>query len=191
MKKVFILMLCLLAVFAVVSCKHEPEQPNEPVVENGGTLTIRPAVADPTNPESTINWGTQTSKFQFTMKQAIQVEEDEDCTIEFLMKVSADVTKVDVRDGSAHPDYPVWGSGTISSLTPDDDGWYSVKVTATSTCDKIGFTVRIPTQNPDIFISIKNLKIDGEIVDFSEVEPEKYVETFLGVPGTIAVTYTE
>lgn len=191
MKKVFIIMLCLLAVFAIVSCKHEPEQPNEPVVENGGTLTIRPAVADPTDPESTIDWGTQTSKFQFTMKQAIQVDEDEDCTIEFLMKVSSDVTKVDVRDGSDNPSYPIWGSATISSLSADDDGWYSVKVTATSTCDKIGFTVRIPTQNPDIYISIKNLKIDGDLIDFADWTPAVAVEPFLGVPSKIDVTYTE
>ena len=183
MKKVFVILLCLAMVIAVSSCKQDPKQSEE----SGGTLTIRPAVADPDDPESVINWGNQTAKFQFTLVQKIE----EDSEIEFLMKVSGDVTRVDVRDGSNGPDYTVWGNGTIASLDPDDNGWYSVKVTSSTNCDKIGFTVRVPSQNPDIFISIRNLKVDGDIVNFAELNTSVAVEPFLDVPSRIDVTYTE
>ena len=87
MKKTIIIMLCLLAAFAIVSCKHEPEKGSEPgpaVEEHGGILTVRPAEGAAF---------TQDGKFQF--KMAIKYYSGD--SIEFKAKVSSDVTALEVR----------------------------------------------------------------------------------------------
>ena len=184
MKKILVFLVVLLAVFAFVSCKQEPEPDNTPVVENGGTLTIRPAVANPEDPEPAIDGGTQPGKFQFKLKQEVSGIQ----TIAFLAKVSDDVTKVEVRDGSTTT---TWGSVTIADSTPED-GWYSFSVESLedTECDYIAITVRV-VQNPNVFIQIKNLKIDGKIVDFSEWNPATDVGPWYDVPSNVDATYTE
>ena len=187
MKKLFIIMLCILAVFAVASCNQDPKD-GPKVEENGGTLTVRPAVDNPEAENPAINWGTQEKKFQFRINQAVGVEE----SVEFLAKVSSDVTEIDVRDGATDA---TWNSAKakLTDLSTTDDGWYIIEIdgTKTSSCEKIGITLRVPAQNEDIFISIKNLKIDGELIDFSEWNEATCVEPYVSVPSKVAATITK
>ena len=188
MKKVLVFMLCFLAVFAIVSCKQDPKEPEK---EDAYVLTVRPAVENPDDPESTINWGTQTGKFQFTITQPIAAGE----SIEFLAKVASDITEIDVRDGSTSP-YTQWASPKVSSLEQTDDGWLIVSIDGeqvTSTAELIGFTLRMPEQNANLFISIKDLKIDGEAVDFEEIDPNTYATAFSGalVPSRVSATVSK
>ena len=173
MKKVLVFMLCFLAVFAIVSCKQDPK---EPVKDDAYVLTVRPAVADPDDPESTIDWGTQTGKCQFTLATAVAAGE----SIEFLAKVSSDVTKIDVRMG-ANP-FTTWKSFVVDECEKTDDGWLIISIdeeTVSAGAEKIGITLRVP-QNPNIFCSIKDLKIDGEAVDFEEIVAAEYATAMDG-----------
>ena len=173
MKKVLVFMLCFLAVFAIVSCKQDPK---EPVKDDAYVLTVRPAVENPDDPESTINWGEQTGKCQFTLATAVAAGE----SIEFLAKVSSDVTKIDVRMGVSP--FTTWKSFTVSECEKTDDGWLIISIdeeTVTAGAEKLGITLRVP-QNPNIFCSIKDLKIDGEAVDFEAIVPAEYATAMSG-----------
>lgn len=175
MKKVLVFMLCFLAVFAIVSCKQDPKEPEK---KDSYVLTVRPAVENPDDPESTINWGTQTGKYQFTLTQPIVAGE----SIEFLAKVASDITEIIVRDGSTGPSYTKWATLAVSSLETTDDGWLIVSIEGdkvTSTADLIGLTFTTP-QNASLFVSIKDLKIDGEAVDFEEIDPNVFATAFAG-----------
>jgi len=176
MKKVLVFMLCFLAVFAIVSCKQDPKEPEKK--DDAYVLTVRPAVENPDDPESTINWGTQTGKYQFTLTQPIVAGE----SIEFLAKVASDITEIIVRDGSTGPSYTKWATLAVSSLEKTDDGWLIVSIEGdkvTSTADLIGLTFTTP-QNASLFVSIKDLKIDGEAVDFEEIDPNAFATAFAG-----------
>ncbi len=182
MKKAFIILFVLLAVFAFASCKQEPEE--TPAEENGGTLTIKPAVADPEAAEPAINWGDQTGKFQFRLNQEVSGVQ----TITFLAKVSDDVTKVEVRDGGTTT---TWGSVIMADSTPED-GWYSFSVESLdeTECDFFAITVRV-AQSPNVFIQIKDLRIDGQLVDFSKWDTATDVGPWYNVPFNLDVTYSE
>ena len=186
MKKVLVFMLCFLAVFAIVSCKQDPPKP----AKDAYVLTVRPAVADPEDPESTIDWGDQTGKCQFTLATAVAAGE----SIEFLAKVSSDVTKIDVRMGASP--FTTWKSIVVDECEKTDDGWLIATIDAdlvTSGCDLIGITLRVPTQNEDIFMSIKELKIDEEEVDFEEINPATYATAMSGAlcPTRVSATVSK
>lgn len=182
MKKVIILMLCLLAVFAIVSCKQEPEKGNEPapaVVENGGTLTVH-ATAEAT-------WG-NADRFQFIINQAF---EDGD-TIEFLLKLSDSFTSVVPRSANSANSYAKFATKSLSSLEKDEDGWYIVSAVATESFEKLAITCMLTgTQDENLFISIKNLKIGGELIDFTEFEEGTVAATFLGSPSALVGVVTQ
>ena len=183
MKKVFILMLCLLAVFAIVSCKQEPEKGNEPasaVEENGGTLTVH-ATAGAT-------WG-QPDRFQYVINQAF----DDGDTIEFLLKLSDSFTSVVPRSANSANSYAKFATKAISSLEKDEDGWYMVSVVATEAFDKLAITCMLGSgvQDENLFVSIKNLKIGDELIDFTEFEEGTVAAPFLGVPSEIVAVVTE
>ncbi len=61
MKKAFIILLCALAVFAVVSCKNEPKTEPEPVVEKF-TVTFNTGEGGPTVESATVEKGATVAK---------------------------------------------------------------------------------------------------------------------------------
>ena len=81
MKKLLVILLCLVAVFAIVSCKQDPKPADEPVVEDGGVLTVKPASAE-------VTWG-NTDRFQFVINQEFADGDD----VEFLLKLSDSLKK--------------------------------------------------------------------------------------------------
>ena len=186
MKKLIIIMLCILAAFAVASCKQDPKG-GSTTEENGGTLTVKPGSVDPNDETTALTWS-QEKKFQFLINQVVIAEE----SVEFLAKVSADVTEIDVRDGATNNTWNT-SNAKLTDLSTTDDGWYIIQIDGakTSSCEKIGITLRVPTQNADIFISIKNLKIDGELIDFSEWNEATCVEPYYSVPNRVEATITK
>ena len=191
MKRIIVLLLCLLAVFAMVSCKEEPEEAETPAIEeNGGTIAIKPAVENPDDPESTINWGTQDNKIQFVLDQAIEDDQD----IAFLLKTTSEVTSFQVRNSD---DYATWLKvDPISSCEKDSEGWYIVEIDGEDTVTEssgLGFTAYVSSQTENIEIQIKNLKIGGKLIDFSTWDTDTCVGPMVGaeVPSALSATITK
>lgn len=187
MKKFFVILLCLLAVFAIVSCKEEPEEAATPAAEeNGGTITIKPVISELN--DVVTDWGNQSGKMQFVLNQEIIAEQ----SISFLAKCSSEVTKITVRAGDGG--YTKWLDGaSLSSLETTDDGWYIVEVDETKVTDSagLGITLTVSAQSKDIEFQIKNLKIDDELVDFSEWDEASCVKPMVGVPTALSATITK
>ena len=181
MKKLLVIMLCLVAVFAIVSCKQDPEPAPEPapVVKNGGVLTVKPA-------SSEVTWG-NTDRFQFVINEEFK---DGD-TVEFLLKLSDSFASIVPRSGNESLSWPKFGTLKLDTLTKDADGWYIVSVTATDEFEQLGFTAMLASggvQDENLFVSVKNLKIGGKLVDFSTYEAETYVAPLVGSPSEVTAT---
>ncbi len=182
MKRFLVVLLCLLAVFAIVSCNQEPEAstPDAKPEQHGGTVTITPASED---------WGTQTGKMQFVLDLELGGQEE----ISFLLKLSDEVTSFQVRTG-VDP-YTTWLKVTdFSTLEQDDDGWYIIEIDGSDIInegDVFAFTAYVTEQTQDIEVQIKDLIIDGDVIDFSEWNEETCVGSFLGVPAALSATITK
>ena len=181
MKKVLVFMLCFLAVFAIVSCKHEPDDPTPPAEEwKKGDLVVSPA-------QGAIF--TQEGKFQFK----IAVEYSEGDNIEFHMKCSEAVTKLDVREGGANN--TVFESFVIDEDTEkDSDGWYKISVSSDKVSPDegqyLGLTARLPDEARDnCFVAIRNLKIGNQAIDFSAFigEEDALVDVYYDRPDKLNI----
>ena len=197
MKKIFIILLCMLALFAVASCKNDPtptptpeptptptpEPTPEPEWESG-TLVVRPAE------ECTFS---QTGKFQF--KMSIQYNAGE--PIDMLMYCSEDVTAITVRqagDGDQRfiPDTP------IDDFERTEDGWVIIHLSAEeviptlSPCFALGITVRLPDANRmNCYVAIKDMKLNDVDVDFLEYEGDDFIGAYVTSPDALDVTIVE
>ena len=187
MKKVIVILLCLLAVFAIVACKEEPENTSgggdaiPPATEvNGGTLTVNAAegAAFP-----------QDDRFQFLIAQPLK-EDDE---IEFLVKCSESFTSIVPRSGNSSSEYAKFGTYDFDSLPEDGYGWFKVETDVTEDTEYFGITLYLEAeavQDETLFISIKNLKINGKVVDFSEYDEETCLAT-LQTPDALSAVITK
>ena len=169
MKKLFVLLLCLLALLAVVSGKSEPAQepepeptpvPSEPEWESG-TLVVRPAEG------ATFS---QSGKFQF--KMAINYSAGE--PIEFKLKCSDDITGIEAREGGNGDTFFIPKYTELSVWEKDEDGWYIIVIPAESVvpvadpCFSMGITARLPDANrANCYVAIKDMKINDVPVDFT------------------------
>ena len=186
MKKALVILLCLLAVFAIVSCKDEPEEagggdstPPAPEV-NGGTLTVNAAegAAFP-----------QEDRFQFLIAQPLK-EDDE---IEFLVKCSESFTSVIPRSGNSSSDFKKFGTFDFDSLSEDEDGWFKVETDVAEDTEYFGITLYLEegaVQDETLFVSIKNLKINGKTVDFGEYDAETCLATLM-TPDALSAVITK
>lgn len=110
MKKLLVILLCLLAVFAIVSCKHEPEKSEEPAPA--------PAPAD----DSTVYVLTATAsndRFQFKWDE---VEDSGNQVFTLKYKTDKTVTAVTTRDPSG--DKYINNASIAQYISePDAAGW--------------------------------------------------------------------
>ena len=184
MRKFFIVLLCMLAVIAVVSCKNEPNNNSEATPdENGGTITVRPA-------EDCV-WGGNTDRFQFFIAQDLY----EGDVIEFLLDLSESFSSIVPRRSDSTNSYAKFGTLAINSLSKEGD-WYKVKVTATEDSDFLAITCMLESggvQDGSLYCSIKNLKINGTLIDFGTFEEQTCAMPFSGAanPDAIVATITK
>lgn len=172
-------MLCLVAVFAIVSCKQDPKPADEPVVEDGGVLTVKPASAE-------VTWG-NTDRFQFLINQEFA---DGD-TVEFLLKLSDSFASIVPRSGNSELSWPKFATLALTALEKDEDGWYIVSVTANDEFEQLGMTAMLASgavQDENLFISIKNLKIGGKLIDFATYDAESCVAPLVNCPDGVTAT---
>ena len=169
MKKVFVLFLCLLALFVIVSCKNEPNKEPEPTPEptpvepdwESGVLVVRPADG------ATFS---QDGKFQFKMAVTYNAGE----TIAFKLKCTDDVTGVEAREGGNGDTFFIPKYTALSEWEQDDDGWYIILIPAEDVvpvadpCFSLGITARLPNDNrSNCYVAIKEMKINDVLVDFT------------------------
>lgn len=191
MRKIFVLLLCMLALFSVVSCKNEPEpEPEpEPVKVEAGVLIVTPAEG------ATF---AQSGKCQFKLDEEFNAEE----SIEFLAKFSEDITAITVRQGGGD-NIKFLNSAAIEDLEQNADGWYIVTVDAESVVPTdggvaadswigLGITLTVSdTTRATCSISIKDLKLNGVGIDFSEYDAEEYVQNYYDSPNEFAAEITK
>jgi hypothetical protein len=213
MKKVLVFMLCLLAVFAVVSCKDEPaESGTVPVpapdpdetqpIAQPGVLDIRPAEDVEWNKET--NW-TQPKKFQFKL----DVEFNSNESIDLFVKCSDAFKSIAVRQaGGDNTKFKVNGSEDqdLESLEKDEDGWYIVSIPAESVTPKsstvdqskwtgLGITLYFPEEIEEAwtqpcYVAIKGLKLNDEYFDITLWDAESCVQSYYNSPKEFSVTLT-
>ena len=174
MKKLLGIVLCVCVLFSVISCKQTIKE------ENGGILTIRPA--------SGCEWGTQTDRFQFQISQPVNKSQ----SIEFLAKFSSEVTAITVRNADTVSEKWLSSAG-FDELKAMDDGWYKVEVDENDVLTNssgLAMTLAVSAQTQDIFISIKNLRIDGKLIDFSSYNEENCVDAFYSTPNLVSAEIT-
>lgn len=115
MKKVIVLMLCLLAVFAIVSCKHEPEKSEEPAttpVDDDATVYVLTATA-------------AGDRFQFKWDTVLE-SGGEVFTLKY--KTDKTITSVTTRDPSGDKYVDCAAIATYVSEA-DDAGWVTFTFT--------------------------------------------------------------
>ena len=146
MKKIFVLLLCLMAVFAIVSCKQEPEKGGEPT----------PAPAD----DSTVFILTATAagdRFQFKWDS---VEESGGEVFTLKYKTDKVISEVTVRDPSAG-DVKYVNCASISDYISEADanGWVTFTFTIPEGAHTgLGIAFFTSVANGDVF-KIKDIMI--------------------------------
>ena len=175
MKKLLVLFLCLIAVFALASCKNEPEQNATPGSDDtpadtgfvepeweSGVLRVRPADG------ATFS---QDGKFQFKMSVNYNAGEP----IEFKLKCTDDVTGIEAREGGNGDTFFIPKGTSIDVWEKDEDGWYIITIPGESVvpvadpCFSLGITARLPNTNrPNCYVAIKDMKINNVPVDFTD-----------------------
>ena len=157
MKKLLVILLCLLAVFAIVSCKHEPEKSNEP--------EPAPAPAD----DSTVYVLTATAagdRFQFKW-DAVEDSGSQVFTLKY--KTEKTVTAVTTRDpsGAKYID-----NAAIAEYIsePDAAGWITFTCTIPAG-DHVGFGIAFFVSGgavaDDVF-KVKDIMIGDEEMELAQ-----------------------
>ena len=179
MKKLFVLLLCLIAVFALASCKNEPEQnatpeqdntPAEPEFEEpdweSGVIRIMPAEGADSSWEQKV-------KLQFKMAVSYSAGEP----IEFKLKCSDDITGIEIREVGNGDTFFIPKETPLSNWEKDSDGWYIITVPGEKVipvaepCMVLGVTARVPADSPTravCYVAFKDMKINNVPVDFTQ-----------------------
>ena len=189
MRKLFIVFLCMLALFAVVSCKNEPKKESSDSDGSGaseweaGTLLVKPGEG--------CAWSTNnTDRFQFFINQSLAVDDE----VTFLVKLSDSFNKIIPRS-STGSSYTKFAQLSVDSLV-EEDGWYVVSFTASESCEFIGITCMLKTdavQSEDLYVGITDLRINEQPIDFDTFADGVYATPFSGAanPDKITAIVTE
>lgn len=145
MKKLFVIMLCLLAVFAIISCKQEPEPTPEPAEDSTVYVLTATASGD---------------RFQFKW-DAVEESGGEVFTLKY--KTDKTVTAVTTRDPSGSKYIDNAAIGTYISEA-DDAGWVTFTFTipeGTHTGFGIAFFVEGSVTAGEVF-KVKDIMLGDE-----------------------------
>ncbi len=202
MKKLLIVLFVLLAIFAVASCKQDPQPadtpettppdntPDKPVFTEpkweSGVLRVRPA------DDATFS---QSGKFQFKM----DIEYNANEPISFKAKFTEDITVLEVREGGNGDTFFIPKGTSIDNWEQDDDGWYIISIEGSSvtpandTANSLGITTRLPDDDRSIcYVAIKDMKINNVPVDFKEyIDDDSFISSYVTSPNELDVLFVE
>lgn len=209
MKKVFIVLTVLLAIFAFASCNQDPKPAanptpaSDPASDPGSTepttAEIIAAIVEPEweagvlrvkSGEDAEN-ESQPNKFQFGLNLNVAAGQ----SIDFLAKFTDNANSLLVRQyESPHTPYNSTQTSSesisIEELTPDEDGWYSVSVPGEYVVEstRIALTLYVDTGTwASSFVAIKDLKIGGEAVDLTLLDEDADILPFVNAPSELDV----
>lgn len=176
MKRILVFLLCLLAVFTIVSCNQEPEEQKGNGSGSGSGSMYYHLVAT-----------REAKRFSFLYADLAPEVGDE---LTFDYRSDHPVTHLYLRDGS--------GNGTISKVEiddyisePDGDGWISFTFVFDEAFDGILLELANYTSGdhddglgkfqPDDYLDIKNLSLSGEELEIEEADEENNYQSTHGV----------
>ena len=201
MKRLLVILFVLLAVFAFVSCNHEPEPTSEPEpvepeyvdpIEEPGVLFVRPGEG------ATYS---QTGKFQFKLDVTFNANEQ----IDLYAKFSSDITSVAVRQGGGdNTKFKVNGNDAqnLSDLERDENGWYIISIPAASVTPTsseelqtswlgLGITAYTNAQErTNCYIALKGLKLNGEYYDITNWDEDTCAQVYYTSPSVLEIYLT-
>ena len=191
MKKLFVLFLCLLVVFAIVSCKSEPEKEAEPEVK----IEVPGTEADILAGNAFYRLTATVEAKRFTLQYVdekdgtLDPQEGDVLTLKyrtnhavscfFLRDSQGSVNYIPAEDLVATKKYHDFSASDDPYVTgPDADGWYTFSFTFS---DNVAFGFRIELANytsggkfkPDDYLDIKDLEFKGERLTIEEPDPEE------------------
>ncbi len=196
MKKFFIILLVLIAIFEFASCKQDPKPTDEP------TPAPEPASTEPNWESGVLRIGpaeettfSQDGKFQF--KMALEYNAGE--PIEFLLKCSPDVTGVEAREGGNGDTFFIPKNTPLSNWEKNADGWYIISIPAEDVipvgepAGSLGITARLPnTDRASCYIAIKDMKINDVLIDFTDyIDDEDFISAYATSPEELDVRIVE
>lgn len=193
MKKLFVLFLCLVAVFTVVSCKNEPEEEAKP--NNKPEPVLVPAT------EAEILAGTAFYRLTATVtakRFSLQYLDEDGGTFDpkigdvltLKYRTNHAVSCFFLRDSSSKNNYipaedlatdkkyhNISESGDSYVTGPDADGWYTF--TFTFSTENSGFRIELANYNsnakfkPDDYLDIRDLKFNDQRLTIEEPDIDK------------------
>lgn len=202
MKKALVVLAVVLAIFAFVSCKQEPEATPEPdptpaepeFVEpdwESGVIRIMPAEGADSSWE-------QKGKLQFKMSVSYNAGEP----IEFKLKCSDDITGIEIREVGNGDTFFIPKETPLSNWAKDSDGWYIISVPGSSVvpvaepCLVLGVTARVPSDSPTrafCYVAFKDMKINNVPVDFTLYagSEDSFISSYSSSPSNLDVYIEE
>ena len=205
MKKLLVILVIFLTVFALIACKNEPEpqeaapeeeEPAEPEyvepIEEAGVLFVRAAEG------ATYS---QAGKFQFKLDVSFNANE----SIDLYAKFSSDITSVAVRQGGGdNTKFKVNGVDAVplTDYEQDEDGWYIISIPAESVTPTdggaaqttwIGLGITAYTsavERANCFIALKGLRLNGEYFDISFWDENSCAVPYYSSPSALEVYLT-
>ena len=211
MKKLLVILMCLMTVFVIASCKQDPKNAEptpapepapapEPITQPG-VLDVRPAESIETWNDS--NWE-QKSKFQFKLDVSFNANE----SIDLYVKCSEVFDRIAIRQGG--------GDNTkfkvneveklpLSEFEKDEDGWYIVSIPAESVTPLsggkpqtswvgLGVTFYAPDDSDvralPCWAALRGLKLGEEYFDITEWDEEDCVQVYYSSPSAFDITLT-
>ena len=211
MKRLLVILMCLMTVFVIASCKQDPKnaeptpapgpEPAPEPITQPGVLDVRPAESIETWNDS--NWE-QKSKFQFKLDVSFNANE----SIDLYVKCSEVFDRIAIRQGG--------GDNTkfkvneveklpLSEFEKDEDGWYIVSIPAESVTPLsggeaqtswvgLGVTFYAPDDSDvralPCWAALKGLKLGEEYFDIAEWDEEDCVQVYYNSPSAFDITLT-
>ena len=207
MKKVFIILFVLLAIFAFASCKQDPKNA-EPTPEPEPEVPAEPEYVDPIEEPGVLfvraaegATYSQAGKFQFKLDVSFNANEQ----IDLYAKFSSDITSVAVRQGGGdNTKFQVNGQDAqnLKDLERDEDGWYIISIPAESVTPKssgelqtswlgMGITAYTgATERANCFIALKGLKLNGTYFDITNWDETTCAQVYYTSPSALEITLT-
>ena len=211
MKKIFLILFVLIAIFAFASCKQEPKnaeptptpapEPAPDPITQPGVLDVRPAESIETWNDS--NWE-QKSKFQFKLDVSFNANE----SIDLYVKCSEVFDRIAIRQGGG--DNTKFKVNEVEKLPlaefeKDEDGWYIVSIHAESVTPLsggeaqtswvgLGVTFYAPDDSDvralPCWAALKGLKLGEDYFDITEWDEEDCVQVYYNSPAAFDITLT-
>ena len=182
MKKLLVVLICLLAVFAVVSCKHEPEPVDPPAPEPEPQI---PAEEGKTYYRLTATRMAKRFAFMYSGDEGLEIVPEIGDTLEITYRTNHEVTRFYLRDALETVAFAK--KVVIDSYVsdPDEDGWITFTFVYPETPAEgayldgavSGFLLELANYDTGLFevgdyLDVKEIRFNGEWLPIEPADEE-------------------